>query len=117
MHLGRTLSLKTQNLNSTKYFSTHASTTELLISEYIFRYSEFVLSDILDQTQTNQAVFKLQSAIGELFREFLAGAGFIEIHSPKLGAAASESGASVFKVGYFKGLVISPLVPSHLIIS
>jgi aspartyl-tRNA synthetase len=29
--------------------------------------------------------------------------GFIEIHTPKFQAAASEGGASVFKVGYFKG--------------
>lgn len=55
------------------------------------------------QTQTNQAVFKLQSAIGTLFREYLNEHGFIEIHSPKLQGAATESGASVFKVGYFKG--------------
>ena len=55
------------------------------------------------QTQTNQAVFKLQSAIGDLFREYLTANGFLEIHSPKLQGAATESGASVFKVGYFKG--------------
>jgi aspartyl-tRNA synthetase len=56
------------------------------------------------QTQTNQAVFKLQAAIGDLFRTFLNARGFIEIHSPKLQGAATESGASVFKVSYFKGL-------------
>ena len=57
----------------------------------------------MTQTQTNQAVFKLQHAIGSLFREYLEGEGFTEIHSPKLQGAATESGASVFKVGYFKG--------------
>ncbi|KAG5648037.1 hypothetical protein DXG03_007072 [Asterophora parasitica] len=56
------------------------------------------------RTQTNQAVFKLQAAIGDLFREYLSSNGFIEIHSPKLQGAATESGASVFKVGYFKGM-------------
>ena len=55
------------------------------------------------QTQTNQAVFKLQHAISHLFREYLDGQGFIEIHSPKLQGAATESGASVFQVSYFKG--------------
>ena len=55
------------------------------------------------QTQTNQAVFKLQSAISHLFREYLDNLGFIEIHTPKLQGAATESGASVFKVDYFKG--------------
>ncbi len=37
------------------------------------------------------------------FVQFLSGQGFIEIHSPKLQGAATESGASVFKVSYFKG--------------
>jgi aspartyl/asparaginyl-tRNA synthetase len=45
----------------------------------------------------------LQSAIGTFFREYLDSQGFIEIHSPKLQGAATESGASVFKVSYFKG--------------
>ena len=48
-------------------------------------------------------MFKLQAGIGSLFREYLEGQGFIEIHSPKLQGAATESGASVFEVGYFKG--------------
>ncbi|KAH9014212.1 aspartyl-tRNA synthetase [Lactarius hengduanensis] len=49
------------------------------------------------RTQTNQAIFKLQSAIGTFFREYLDSRGFTEIHSPKLQGAATESGASVFK--------------------
>ncbi|KAF8626510.1 hypothetical protein AX15_004816 [Amanita polypyramis BW_CC] len=55
------------------------------------------------RTQTNQAIFKLQAAIGDQFREYLNSNGFTEIHSPKLQGAATESGASVFKVSYFKG--------------
>jgi aspartyl-tRNA synthetase len=55
------------------------------------------------QTQTNQAIFKIQSAISHLFREHLDVLGFVEIHTPKLQGAATESGASVFKVDYFKG--------------
>lgn len=35
----------------------------------------------------------LQSGVGALFREFLLGQGFTEIHSPKILGAASESGA------------------------
>ncbi|KAF5390275.1 hypothetical protein D9757_002878 [Collybiopsis confluens] len=49
------------------------------------------------RSHTNQAIFKLQAAVGDLFRQFLASNGFIEIHSPKLQGAATESGASVFK--------------------
>jgi aspartyl-tRNA synthetase len=46
-------------------------------------------------------IFKLQSMITQLFREFLLKEKFIEIHSPKLLGTASESGASVFSVKYF----------------
>ncbi|KAF8078567.1 hypothetical protein FPV67DRAFT_1404032 [Lyophyllum atratum] len=72
------------------------------------------------RTQTNQAVFRLQAAIGDLFRDFLSANGFIEIHSPKLQGAATESGASVFKVGYFKGtayLAQSPQLAKQMAIA
>ncbi|KAK2461874.1 hypothetical protein APHAL10511_006337 [Amanita phalloides] len=55
------------------------------------------------RTQSNQAIFKIQAAICDLFRGHLNANGFTEIHSPKLQGAATESGASVFKVSYFKG--------------
>ncbi|KAJ3397458.1 aspartate--tRNA ligase dps1 [Lobulomyces angularis] len=54
------------------------------------------------RTSTNQAIFTLQGAICKLFREYLDGKSFTEIHSPKLLGAASEGGANVFKVTYFK---------------
>ncbi|KAF7339418.1 Aspartate-trna ligase [Mycena sanguinolenta] len=72
------------------------------------------------RTPTNQAVFKLQSAIGDLFRQFLNNNGFLEIHSPKLQGAATESGASVFKVSYFKGsafLAQSPQLAKQMAIA
>ncbi|CAA7266487.1 unnamed protein product [Cyclocybe aegerita] len=72
------------------------------------------------RTQTNQAVFKLQGAIGDLFREYLSSHGFLEIHSPKLQGAATESGASVFKVSYFKGaafLAQSPQLAKQMAIA
>lgn len=47
------------------------------------------------------AILKIQSAVGQLFREFLYSEGFTEIHTPKLIATASEGGANVFKLGYF----------------
>lgn len=60
-------------------------------------------SRVLDlRTPTNQAIFRIQAAVGLLFREFLNSRGFVEIHTPKLIGGASESGSSVFKVGYFK---------------
>lgn len=72
------------------------------------------------RTQTNQAIFKLQAAIGSLFRDYLSGEGFTEIHSPKLQGQATESGASVFKVSYFKGnayLAQSPQLAKQMCIA
>ncbi|GLB36202.1 putative OB-fold nucleic acid binding domain containing protein [Lyophyllum shimeji] len=72
------------------------------------------------RTQTNQAVFKIQAAIGDMFRNYLNANGFIEIHSPKLQGSATESGASVFKVGYFKGtayLAQSPQLAKQMAIA
>ncbi|KAF9786938.1 aspartate-tRNA ligase [Thelephora terrestris] len=72
------------------------------------------------RTQTNQAVFKIQAAIGDLFREYLSSQGFVEIHSPKLQGAATESGATVFKVNYFKGeafLAQSPQLAKQMAIA
>lgn len=36
-----------------------------------------------------------------MFRTYLDSKGFIEVHTPKLQGAATESGASVFEVNYF----------------
>jgi len=49
----------------------------------------------------NNCIFKLQSGVTRLFREFLSHNDFIEIHSPKLNGTPSEGGAEVFKVDYF----------------
>lgn len=53
------------------------------------------------RTVANQAIFSIQSAVVNLFRDFLNSKGFNEIHSPKLISAASEGGAEVFEVKYF----------------
>ena len=37
-----------------------------------------------------------------VFRATLTKGGFVEIHTPKIISAASEGGANVFKVSYFK---------------
>ena len=60
---------------------------------------------VLDlRTPTNQAIFRLEAGVGMLFRDYLTKKGFCEIHTPKIISAASEGGANVFKVSYFKGL-------------
>ena len=53
------------------------------------------------RTAKNQLMFKAQTAFVAALREFLLKKDFIEIHTPKLIGAASESGADVFKVEYF----------------
>jgi aspartyl-tRNA synthetase len=47
------------------------------------------------------AMYRIQSAIGRYFREYLYSQDFTEIHTPKLIGTASEGGADVFKVKYF----------------
>ncbi|KAJ3119296.1 aspartate--tRNA ligase dps1 [Physocladia obscura] len=53
------------------------------------------------RTVTSQAIFRMQSGVCQLFREFLNTKGFIEIHTPKMIDAISEGGANVFKLEYF----------------
>lgn len=53
------------------------------------------------RTDKNTLMFKCQSYFIARCREFLVKRDFIEIHSPKLIGAESESGAGVFKVDYF----------------
>ena len=49
----------------------------------------------------NQLIFKVQTEIVQCFRKFLLDRSFIEIHTPKIIGAASESGADVFELNYF----------------
>ncbi len=53
------------------------------------------------RTDKNTLMFKTQSYFVNKCREFLLEKDFIEIHTPKLVGAESESGAGVFKVDYF----------------
>ena len=56
----------------------------------------------LDLRKTrNTLIFKVWTAMEQAFREYWLENGYIEIHSPKILGTASESGAEVFKVGYF----------------
>lgn len=58
---------------------------------------------VLDlRTPANQAIFRLEAGVCKLFRDILTQNGFTEIHTPKIISAASEGGANVFTVSYFK---------------
>ncbi|HJY97350.1 MAG TPA: aspartate--tRNA(Asn) ligase, partial [Streptosporangiaceae bacterium] len=48
-----------------------------------------------------RAPFELAAAAVAGFRGYLDGAGFTEIHTPKIVGTATESGANVFSLGYF----------------
>lgn len=53
------------------------------------------------RTDENQLMFKVQTVLVNAMRQYLLSQNFIEIHTPKLIGAASESGADVFEVKYF----------------
>lgn len=55
------------------------------------------------RTTTNQAIFQLEAGVVKIYRRILEDRGFVEIHTPKIISAASEGGANVFEVSYFKG--------------
>lgn len=58
---------------------------------------------VLDlRTPANQAIFRIEAGVCRLFRDILTKQGFVEIHTPKIISAASEGGANVFTVSYFK---------------
>lgn len=50
---------------------------------------------------TEQGIWKIQAAVGDAIREYLESNDFVEFHSPKILAEATEGGAEVFKLDYF----------------
>ncbi len=104
---------------------------ELIKSEYVKLGGREVLADKVEVTSTAEAypigpesnidqrldyrwidlrqdknllTFKVQTLLCNAMREYLNDREFIEIHSPKLIATASESGSEVFELKYFDGL-------------
>lgn len=53
------------------------------------------------RTPANQSIFRIQSMVCTLFREYLLSQDFVEIHTPKLLGGASEGGSDVFRLDYF----------------
>jgi aspartyl-tRNA synthetase len=52
--------------------------------------------------QENRAIFKIQHVTLQAIRSFLSGKGFIEVHTPRIIATATEGGAALFPVKYFE---------------
>ena len=53
------------------------------------------------RTDRNQLLFRVQTEMMRALRTYCIDHGFMEIHTPKLIGAASESGSEVFEVKYF----------------
>ena len=53
------------------------------------------------RTDKNTLIFKAQTELVKAMREFVLDRNFLEIHTPKLIGAASESGSDVFELEYF----------------
>jgi nondiscriminating aspartyl-tRNA synthetase len=56
---------------------------------------------IANRHPTRRAVFRLSAGVLAAFRTTMTARGFTEIQTPKIVAAATESGANVFELGYF----------------
>eukprot|EP00274_Cyanoptyche_gloeocystis_P006083 CAMPEP_0196666558 /NCGR_PEP_ID=MMETSP1086-20130531/64582_1 /TAXON_ID=77921 /ORGANISM="Cyanoptyche gloeocystis , Strain SAG4.97" /LENGTH=540 /DNA_ID=CAMNT_0042003769 /DNA_START=78 /DNA_END=1700 /DNA_ORIENTATION=- len=53
------------------------------------------------RTTAKNAIFRLESGVCQLFRDYLTSVGFVEIHTPKLIGGTSEGGSAVFRLKYF----------------
>lgn len=58
---------------------------------------------IANRHPARQAIFRLAATALDSFRTTLTARGFTEIQTPKIVAAATESGANVFRLDYFGG--------------
>jgi len=54
------------------------------------------------RTPKSQAIFKIQAKLVEGMQEYLNENGFLQVFTPSLMSAASESGSEVFEVKYFE---------------
>lgn len=103
-------------IKSIRIISKSHATLPLQIDEHIYlptktkgddveRESKLVTrlnNRVLDlRKEDNQFIFKMQSAVSKIIRDYFDKYGFMEIHTPKLICAASEGGSNVFEVNYF----------------
>jgi len=52
--------------------------------------------------EENRAVFRIQHVASEATRSFLSTLGFLEVHTPRIIASATEGGAALFPVSYYE---------------
>ncbi|HOZ54018.1 MAG TPA: aspartate--tRNA(Asn) ligase [Bacilli bacterium] len=109
--VGKLLKNEKVKLNGMEIIPTDIEITSKCLKDLPFNYkdsSSALLDTKLDyrfidlRSEKNILMFKVQSYLIEVMREFLYKENFIEIHTPKLIGAASESGSEVFEVKYFE---------------
>ena len=98
-------------LNGMEVIPSEIIVTSICDGELPFNYKDLskVLLDtrlnyrFLDlRNEKNLLMFKIQTLLFNAMKEFCINQNFIEIHTPKIIGAASESGAEVFEIKYFK---------------
>ncbi len=63
------------------------------------RLNARVLDLSRDQTRT---IFRIEHGVLEATRDFLSKLGFVEVHTPRIIASATEGGAALFPVAYYE---------------
>lgn len=107
---GKLLESPKVKLNGMEIIPSHIEVTSLSSPELPVNIKEKDAQEIdtrldyrfLDlRNEYNAKIFAIQSEMVKSMREYLYQNDFMEIHTPKLIAAASESGSEVFEVKYF----------------
>lgn len=84
------------------------STSESVLPLEVRAKAKAELSTRLDnrfldlRKKENLAIFKIRAQASNAIREFFYKNGFMEVHTPKIVASATESGANVFPILYFE---------------
>ena len=59
-------------------------------------------SRVIDlRRESTQAIFRVRGVVVNAIREFLTRRGYVEVHTPKIIASATEGGAALFQIDYF----------------
>lgn len=109
---GKLLENPKVKLNGMELIPTSIEVSSRNVEELPFNYKDLEnvnLDTRLDyrfidlRNEKNMMIFKVESTLVKYMREYLYNKDFMEVHTPKLIGAASESGSEVFEVKYFSG--------------
>lgn len=91
-------------LQSVRILSSPQAQSPIVINQKQVDTSMDLLLDYRPITLRNEkerAVFRIQAALTEAFRDYFRQNRFTEIHTPKIVHAGAEGGANIFKLDYF----------------